>query len=170
MTRGRIKRILLPYLVRHTLFSLTGASLLFLVFLMLRLVTTLTHEMNQMSDQHQLTTEQVLYYIKNFLALVLFGSLQLFGVYGLVRHNRNILVAYGSSLLVAFIFTFIDHLLSSGYLLIALYLLTQSLFVFLYLYVFPLKRRQISNIHYIPMPNEEGASPQVNPNQKYFRF
>ena len=59
MTRGRIKRILLPYLLRHTLFGLIGASVLFILFLMIRLMSTLTQEINRMSDhQHQLSTEQ----------------------------------------------------------------------------------------------------------------
>lgn len=59
MARGRIKKILLPYLIRHTLFGLVVTSLLFILFLMLRLVTTLTHEINRMSEsQHQLSTEE----------------------------------------------------------------------------------------------------------------
>ncbi len=117
--------------------------------------------------------------MKNFLLYVLFAALQLFGLYGLVRMSRRLLIAFGSSLLVAFAFSLIDHLLSSGYLHIAIYLLVQSAFVLLYLAVFPSKRRPISHIHYIPMPNEEFAtSPQHQQQQpqqqssgyRYFRF
>lgn len=113
--------------------------------------------------------------MKNFLLYVLFGALQLFGLYGLVRLNRHILIAFASSLLVAFAFSLIDHLLSTGYLPISIYLLVESAFVLLYLALFPSKR-PISHIHYIPMPNEDFAtSPQPQIQQqdsgyRYFRF
>lgn len=59
MNRGRIKKILLPFIVKHTLLSLICASIIFIVFLMFKLVSTLVKEITLMSDHHhQLTTEQ----------------------------------------------------------------------------------------------------------------
>lgn len=176
MARGRINRILLPTIVRYILFALISTSLLVIILLMLRLVTTLTYEINRMSNEsnhhQQLSTDQVLYYIKNFLMLVLFGSLQVFGLFGLSRNNKNVLIAFGSSLTIGFILAMFDHLFHSGYLHFAMYLLIESLFTFLYLLVLPIKQRPISNIHYIPMPSEDTFAQVVvtSPEYRYFRF
>ncbi|KAJ6216889.1 hypothetical protein RDWZM_008046 [Blomia tropicalis] len=171
MARGRINRILLPTIVRYILFALISTSLLVIILLMLRLVTTLTYEINRMSNEsnhhQQLSTDQVLYYIKNFLMLVLFGSLQVFGLFGLSRNNKNVLIAFGSSLTIGFILAMFDHLFHSGYLHFAMYLLIESLFTFLYLLVLPIKQRPISNIHYIPMPSEDTFAQVVVTSPEY---
>lgn len=121
---------------------------------------------------HLIISQSVLYYIKNFLMLVLFGSLQVFGLFGLSRNNKNVLIAFGSSLTIGFILAMFDHLFHSGYLHFAMYLLIESLFTFLYLLVLPIKQRPISNIHYIPMPSEDTFAQVVvtSPEYRYFRF
>lgn len=61
MDRSRLKRILLPYIVKHTLLGLTIVSLIFIALEMFQLVGTLSTEIGRMSSVHQqqqLPTEQ----------------------------------------------------------------------------------------------------------------
>lgn len=187
MNQGRIKKILLPFIVKHILLSLIGAAIIFIGYSMFNLVITLVKEINLMSDHHhQLSTSEgklwislfqivnscftlVLYYIKTFLSLVLFGSLQLFGLYGVVKLNRNILVAFISSLAVAaIVFLLFDHLLQSGYFLVSIFYGFEAAITYLFILINMPRQREISNIHYIPMPSHE-SNAQLASTYKYFQ-
>lgn len=97
---------------------------------------------------------------------MLFGSLQTLGVYGVLVEDRNVLVAYVSSLVVAFVFISIDFVLLGGDndALCVFYLFVQCLLTFAHVYCIQRRRSRgmLSddngpNIHYILMPKDQFA-------------
>lgn len=89
---------------------------------------------------------------------ILFLLIQIFGFYGVIKQNKNILVTFIASIFVSFIITWIDYLISDGHSILAAFFIIQALFIYLYLINILNNRylnNHISNIHYIPMSNED---------------
>ena len=98
----------------------------------------------------------VLYYFRNFFLLMLLALIQLFGMVGALKQNRNILTTFICCLMVSFVIMMIDYLTTdNGYLALGIFFLIQSLFAYLLIWLNQYRGRQISNIHYIPMPPDE---------------
>ncbi|KAH7637545.1 uncharacterized protein LOC124496600 [Dermatophagoides farinae] len=168
--RGNIKKVLFPHIVKHIVISLCGASIFFIGYLMFDLISTLVDEIqnspSNSSNMHDgghksddpMTTGKVLYYFRNFFMLMLFALMQLFGLVGALKQNRNILSTFICCLMVAFVMMVIDYLTNTGYLSLGIFFLIQASFAYLLMILNQYRGHQISNIHYIPMPDEDVGS------------
>ncbi|KAH9414652.1 hypothetical protein DERP_014159 [Dermatophagoides pteronyssinus] len=157
--RGNIKKILFPHIVKHINISLCGASIFFIAYLMFDLISTLINEIQNgqsPDDKLSMKTGKVLYYFRNFFLLMLLALIQLFGMVGALKQNRNILTTFICCLMVSFVIMMIDYLTTdNGYLALGIFFLIQSLFAYLLIWLNQYRGRQISNIHYIPMPPDD---------------
>lgn len=90
----------------------------------------------------------------DFSLLLLFIFIQFFGLYGMIKQNRRLIKIFIASLGLAFMIASIDYLTDTGYLSLLIFFLIQSVFTYLYLMTQKDQDENLSNIHYIPMPDE----------------
>ncbi|KAI7688254.1 hypothetical protein SSS_08005 [Sarcoptes scabiei] len=104
--------------------------------------------------KHMVYSLFVWYYIVDFSLLLLFIFIQFFGLYGMIKQNRRLIKIFIASLGLAFMIASIDYLTDTGYLSLLIFFLIQSVFTYLYLMTQKDQDENLSNIHYIPMPDE----------------